>query len=190
MSELKFGGQPVLGRLMADLARPAFRDFVASTAPPAEVFATWVPSHKSAKRERGYNQAEILARELASGPPLLSCAELVAKTAGTAHQKGLGRADRLSNLRGAFSPRPDIEKRISSSVIGSPRMGSSGLRHGKGRQGTGSVLRYSAIILVDDVYTTGATAAAVSSVLASHTGLPVHVFTFSRAVAPRGQGHD
>ena len=40
-----------------------------------------------------------------------------------------------------------------------------------------------AVILVDDVFTTGATAREVSSVLIKGTGLPVHVFTFSRAVA-------
>jgi predicted amidophosphoribosyltransferase len=56
--------------------------------------------------------------------------------------------------------------------------------------GLGDGARFSAIILVDDVYTTGATAAAVSSVLTSVTGLPVHVFTFSRAVSGRSQGHD
>jgi predicted amidophosphoribosyltransferase len=45
-------------------------------------------------------------------------------------------------------------------------------------------------VLVDDVYTTGATAKEVSSVLAAGIGLPVYVFTFSRAVASVVEGHD
>ena len=36
--------------------------------------------------------------------------------------------------------------------------------------------------MVDDVYTTGATAQEVSDVIARSTGLPVHVFTFCRTV--------
>jgi len=47
-----------------------------------------------------------------------------------------------------------------------------------------------AVILVDDVYTTGATAKEVSSVLLAGIGIPVHVFTFSRAVASVTERHD
>jgi predicted amidophosphoribosyltransferase len=47
-----------------------------------------------------------------------------------------------------------------------------------------------AIVLVDDVYTTGATAQEVSSVLVAGTGVPVYVFTFSRAVGSTAEGHD
>jgi predicted amidophosphoribosyltransferase len=45
-------------------------------------------------------------------------------------------------------------------------------------------------VLVDDVYTTGATAREVSSVLVSGIGIPVHVFTFSRAVSGATERHD
>lgn len=172
VTEFKFGGQPVLGRVMADLARPAFAGYVKSIAPAGELFLTWVPTHPANKRERGYNQAEILARRLAFGPPLLPCAELVTKMAGTRHQKGLGKADRQSNLRGAFSVDPMWRSKLG---LVSGHVGGS---------------EFSAILLVDDVFTTGATATAVSSVLAAETGLSVHVFTFSRAVAGGVEGHD
>ena len=143
-----------------------------SIAAGRELFVTWVPTHRSSKRERGYNQAEILARRLASGSSPLPCGELAVKTAGTRHQKGLGKADRLSNLRGAFSMHP-----LWRTTTGVTEGGTTGLG-------------FSAILLVDDVFTTGATATAVSSVLTSQTGLPVHVFTFSRAVAGGVEGHD
>jgi predicted amidophosphoribosyltransferase len=50
--------------------------------------------------------------------------------------------------------------------------------------------RPGALVLVDDVYTTGATTQEVAHVLGEGTGLPVYVFTFSRAVSGRGEGHD
>lgn len=170
VAEFKFGGQPVLGRLMADLARPAFADYVSSIGPHDQVLVTWVPSHRAAQRDRGYNQAELLARALAEGSPSAGgrqappVAGLVRKAVATKHQKGLGRAGRQSNLRGVFALDERAVTRLPS--------------------------RYRALLLVDDVYTTGATAREVSSVLAAGIRLPVHVFTFSRAVAGIAEGHD
>jgi predicted amidophosphoribosyltransferase len=50
--------------------------------------------------------------------------------------------------------------------------------------------RTQAIILVDDVFTTGATAGEVAKVLGEGTGLPVYVFTFSRVAAGASERHD
>lgn len=164
VAEFKFGGQPVLGRVMADLARPAFTEYVRSITPNGRPAVTWVPCHRAARRQRGYNQAEVLARELASGPGSLPLAGLVRKTKATRHQKGLGRAGRQENLRGVFA----LERAASACLP--PRT--------------------QALVLVDDVYTTGATAREVSSVLVSGVELPVYVFTFSRAVAGTPERHD
>jgi ComF family protein len=164
VAEFKFGGQPVLGRLMADLARPAFNSFLSTLASSERPVVTWVPSHRAAQRERGYNQAELLARSLASGPSSLVCAPFVRKTQATRHQKGLGRAARQGNLRGAFELSPGWTAR--------------------------EAVQTQALVLVDDVYTTGATAKEVSSVLRTGMGIPVHVFTFSRAVASVAERHD
>lgn len=172
VTRFKSGAQPVLGRVMADLAREALVEFSSSIAPSEEILVTWVPSHKASTRRRGYNQAEILARRLADALPGLSCCQLTVKNRATRQQKGLGRAERTGNLRDAFSTSPDLERRIAGSGASS-------------RAGWPS-----AVVLVDDVYTTGATAAAVSSVMASATGLPVYVFTFSRAVSGVVEGHD
>jgi ComF family protein len=164
VAEFKFGGQPVLGRLMSDLAGQAFTDYLSSIGPRERILVTWVPAHRAARRKRGYNQAELLARGLAVGPPPWPVADLVDKTAATKHQKELGRAGRQSNLRGAFALR-------------SP-------------EATEAAARYEAVVVVDDVYTTGATAQEVSSVLVAGTGLPVYVFTFSRAAGGKMEGHD
>jgi predicted amidophosphoribosyltransferase len=142
VAEFKFGGLPSLGRVMADLARSAFTDYILSIGPSDRVFVTWVPSHRAAQRERGYNQAEVLACELASGP----------------HPSWAGL------VRGVFALDEAAAARLSPGL--------------------------QALVLVDDVYTTGATAKEVSSVLAAGIGLPVYVFTFSRAVASVAEGHD
>jgi competence protein ComFC len=164
VAEFKFGGQPVLGRVMAELAGPAFAGYAASIAPSDSLLVTWVPCHRAAERERGYNQAELLARHLSSGPRPLARAPLVRKTQATKHQKGLGKAGRQGNLRGVFALCEAECGRIPAQT--------------------------QALVLVDDVYTTGATAGEVSSVLAAGTGLPVYVFTFSRAVAGSAERHD
>jgi competence protein ComFC len=63
-----------------------------------------VPLHRARKRERGFNQAEVLASLLArrTGTPL--CNELQ-RTRYTTTQTRLDRHERMENLRGAFRVR-------------------------------------------------------------------------------------
>lgn len=157
MAALKFGGRRTLAPLMADLARPSFEALMAGRS---RVAVTWVPGHASVERRRGYNQAELLARALAAGNPAgdpsaaaLPVVPLVRKVRRTAGQRTLSRAERRRNLEQAFAP----AARAASQVAGAE-----------------------AVILVDDVYTTGATSEAVSQVLAGYLGLPILVFTFAR----------
>lgn len=173
---LKFGGRRSLAPLMADLALPAFQALLGDRP---EVVLTWVPAHPAAERRRGYNQAELIAKSLAraaGGLPVLRLARKVRRTAG---QRTLDRAHRQHNLQGAFQPlagggRPD---RIASLAAG-------------GERATMGVtpLPPDGIVLVDDVYTTGATVEAVAAVLAGSTGVPVRVLTFARTVAPLPPG--
>lgn len=88
-----------------------------------------VPLHPDRQRRRGYNQAEVLARELASrlGRPLR--ADLCERVRPTPLQSGLDRETRLRNVAGAF--RVPLGTRMVR-----------GLR----------------VLVVDDVVTTGATA--------------------------------
>jgi predicted amidophosphoribosyltransferase len=161
---LKAGDQRVLGRTMARLAGPAFAALLALTPSPKNTLVTWVPCHRTVQRRRGYNQAEVLARELVAGVPGLLSAGLVRKRFQTREQKGLDRAGRRGNLRGVFA----LDENAVSALDGRPQ----------------------SIVLVDDVLTTGATAQEVSQVLADGLGLPVYVFTFSRAVKGQFEGHD
>ena len=92
-----------------------------------------VPVHKKRLKERGYNQAELLAEavEEETGIPLLT--GCLIRGESTKAQKKLSREERFANLRSAFQPGekapPDV------------------------------------VLLVDDIYTTGATADACAEVL-------------------------
>ena len=164
VAEFKYGGRPVLGRLMAEVARPAFREFIASIGGGDGLLLTWVPCHRVSKRQRGYNQAEVLARWLSSESGGVVVAGLACKAKTTKHQKGLGRIGRQENLQGVFS----LDRKACQRIPTQTR----------------------ALVLVDDVFTTGATVREVASVLHSGTKLPVYVFTFSRAVAGTPERHD
>ncbi len=118
--------------------------------PERSVLFTWVPAHGSVQRRRGYNQAEVLARRLARTAECEARA-LVRKTVRTGHQQSLDRRGRRENLKGAFAPAPGTLPDETKAVI-----------------------------LVDDVYTTGATANEVSAVIKGSFGLPVYVLTFCR----------
>jgi ComF family protein len=72
---------------------------------------TFVPLHPSRQRERGFNQAERLARQLAAGLRLPVVSGLV-RCRPTPAQVGLGEAERHENMSGAFAwtapaPAPD-----------------------------------------------------------------------------------
>ncbi len=98
----KFRGQRdaarLAGRVLAAQVRrrPELRGFDAVVA---------VPASPRRERERGYNQAEIIAREVAAaaGVALLDALE---RRRAAAPMWRLGREDRRARLAGAFAPRP------------------------------------------------------------------------------------
>ena len=68
---------------------------------------TWVPLHWWRRWNRGYNQAELLARGLA-GLSGCSARPLLKRTRWTAPQTHLSRPARLANVRGAFALRRGV----------------------------------------------------------------------------------
>ena len=101
LGRLKYAGA---GRVADDLARearPAFEQLLAVSGPAVLVP---VPVHVERQRQRGYNQAALIARGLSDGPghPV---AELLARANVTERQHRLDRAGRLRNLRSAIALR-------------------------------------------------------------------------------------
>ena len=111
-----------------------------------------VPIHPRRERERGYNQAEILAREVAAatGLPLL---EALARSRASAPSWRLGRVERRAELAGAYEA----------------RAGAAGLVSGK------------RVLLIDDVAATGTTLEECASVLRAAGAADAAGYAFARA---------
>ena len=113
-----------------------------------------VPLWPGKRHARGFNQAEDIARSFwrsTSSNGIQLCTTLLVRTRETASQTGLTRRQRQSNLRGAFA-------------VVKPE-----LVHGK------------SVLLIDDVMTTGATAAECARVLLRAGAKQVDVATVARA---------
>lgn len=159
---LKYGGLP---RIAADLAAVMARHL-----PDPDPGAVLVPVPLGARRlkHRGYNQSEVLARALAARWGRRVRADLLSRVRETATQTTLTPAARLANVAGAF--------RVRSAEVG--------VRSGV--PGNNSALRtsHSALILIDDVFTTGATIASAARALAHAGATRILAVTFGRAVIP------
>ena len=103
LSRLKYGGASRLARPLAEAAAPLLVDFAAQHPGAALVP---VPVHPDRLRQRGYNQAALLARHVAAAWGQ-SVADVLVRARPTSQQHRLNRAERLRNLRGAFAPRAD-----------------------------------------------------------------------------------
>lgn len=90
-----------------------------------------VPIHKNKRRSRGYNQANLLAKQLAFYLNVPCFSDLLIRTIDTTPQKNFSPQARLTNLTDAF----DIHEKYKNTDLTS-----------LGR-----------LLLIDDIYTTGAT---------------------------------
>ncbi|HOU41752.1 MAG TPA: phosphoribosyltransferase family protein [Promineifilum sp.] len=108
-----------------------------------------IPLHPRRRRQRGYNQSELLARPLAEAVGVAYSATPLQRTRHTQPQVGLGPQARAVNVRGAFTAAPD---------------------EARGR----------AILLVDDVLTTGATMTAAAEALLAAGAASVSAYCLAR----------
>ena len=109
-----------------------------------------VPLHHVRRRERGYNQSAVLARELARRIGAKNGSGVLRRIRPTTTQTNLTAPDRLSNVKGAF------ESRRANRLAGRR------------------------VLLVDDVMTTGATVNACAKALKKGGATSVHVLTVAR----------
>jgi ComF family protein len=102
---LKFANKPAIARSLA-------RAFAAAAVLPSTGIdlVTAVPMHRARYLERGYNQAELLAKELAALQNL-PFKQVLARTRATPPQNTLGRKARATNVAGAFAAKEDLTGR-------------------------------------------------------------------------------
>jgi len=101
LQRLKYGGS---GRIAIPLAHASAPGLAALTAVSGPLPLVPVPMHAARERQRGYNQAALLARALGAEAGL-PVRDLLERRRATVPQHGLGKAARLHNLRGAFALR-------------------------------------------------------------------------------------
>ncbi len=155
---LKYDGIPPIADRLGGLLAEAILKLEADSAPPlGEMLVVAVPLHAEKRKQRGFNHAELLARAAvralrARRPEWKLTLEsgVLERRRATQSQAGLSPHQRRANLRGVFF---------------APRPERLAGRH---------------VLLIDDIYTTGATARACSSVLRRAGAASVRVATVAR----------
>ncbi|MGN0715579.1 MAG: ComF family protein, partial [Anaerovoracaceae bacterium] len=130
-------------------------DRVRSDAGAAELleadFIIPVPMHRKKEKQRGFNQAAMVAAYLGGFLEIPVLKDGLERAESTAAQRSIAGGDRLSNLHGAF--RAGCGGRLSERIAGKR------------------------IILLDDIFTTGATAICCGRVLKEAGAARVDVLT-------------
>lgn len=114
-----------------------------------DTYITYVPMYKNKEKDRGFNQAELIAEEIGkiTGKKVVP---LLKKIKDTESQAKLSRKARLVNLKDAFECR--------------------------------KCSRFQNLVLVDDIYTTGATMRECCKILKKAGAKKVWGFTLARTV--------
>ena len=113
-----------------------------------------VPLHRWRIWSRGYNQAAMIARALVRGGSGELALDLLERAKNTPALRGMGRSARARTVAGAF------------------RVGAAWKQAVKGRR----------VVLIDDVYTTGATASGCARVLKRAGAVEVNLLCWARVV--------
>jgi competence protein ComFC len=136
---------------------PFLAELLLSRAVPELVKEKWdgivpIPLHPRKRREREFNQAERLAIWLGEATGLPVNSGLLRRVVHTPTQTKLSRLERLANVRKAFALQPKAR--------------ADGQR----------------LVLLDDVFTTGATASACAGILRQAGAAEVCVWTVARGI--------
>jgi len=136
---------------------PFLADLLIRRAAPELAAGQWdliapVPLHPTKRREREFNQAERLGRHLSQATGIPLDSKLLRRVQPTRTQTLLNREQRAANVRNAFA----LHDRCS--------------------------LRGARIVLLDDVFTTGATTGSCAKVLLSAGAQSVCVWTVARGI--------
>ena len=143
--EFKYYGKQELAKVLGGM----MFDLLKALPWPSFDYIVPLPLHPRRQRERGYNQAYLLARVVASqsGIPIYP---VLIRVKATEHQTLLDKTLRKQNLKGAFK------------VV------------------NGDKIRDKTLLLIDDVYTTGATSGECSKNLLEAGARAVYVLTCAR----------
>jgi ComF family protein len=160
--KLKYSGRPGLAETLAHFMLrhvstgegPTGEGPTGEGRAGGEALLVPVPLHRWRIWKRGYNQAALIASALSRRTGLPAGLDLLRRTRATPPLRGLGRRERALAVRGAFKVPTPARDRLAG-------------RH---------------ILLVDDVYTSGATAAACARALKRGGAASVEILCWARVV--------
>lgn len=138
---------------------PVFANWMARTASDIladDVLIAPVPLHPRRLIKRRFNQSALLANAIAAVSQKAAIPDLLLRTRATPSQGGKSFRGRFRNVKGAFSINPRWKDKIQGEHI----------------------------LLIDDVYTTGATVSACARCLLRHGAAEISVLTLCRVVRP------
>jgi ComF family protein len=151
ISQFKYQGKCQFGRVLGELLAEHLAHAYRGDAMPDLLIP--VPLHTSRLRERGFNQAALLADQLGQAFDINVCHDLVSRCRPTRPQQGLGAHARRRNLGKAFV--------LTRDMPGS----------------------YRRIAIIDDVCTTMTTVRTIARLLHQHSPhlLAIHIWALARA---------
>ncbi len=138
-------------------AAPLFAHWMSRIRDETEALCIPVPLHWTRLFMRMYNQAALLAQELAKIKKWTYAPTLLVRKKRTPSQGYLSKKERIKNVERAFAVRRDAKEMLTGKVI----------------------------ILVDDVMTSGATLNACAKTLLKAGAQEVHALTLGRVVLPQ-----
>ena len=152
ISQFKYQRRLAAGRVLTSLLAQQIQLHYQNQCLPELLLP--IPLHPARLRQRGYNQALLMTRELGQALQIPLAAGLIHRTRATPAQQGLKARERRRNLRGAFAVDP---KRQLSKV--------------------------QRVALIDDVVTTMSTVQEVARALQQSCRHPleIHVWCLARA---------
>jgi ComF family protein len=156
---LKYGRRTGLARPMAQMIARVLPDHGGIDAASKPLLVP-VPLHRWRLWSRGFNQSAEIARGIARACDLPLALDALIRTRPTAPLRGLGRSARTTMVRGAFA----VQAQRKSIIAGR------------------------SVYLIDDVFTSGATAAACARTLRRAGASSVAVVAFTRVIDGRGSG--
>lgn len=147
VATLKFRGNQSAAQIMADRLLQVYKL-------PSDAVLVHVPATAAHIRQRGFDQAELIARQLANHSGLLLLDAL--RRQGSTHQLGADRQTRQAQLTGTVRVRTSMAPRLA------------GMR----------------VVLVDDVLTTGASLTTSALALRAAGAARVEAVVFAQAPPP------
>ncbi len=146
LMDYKYNGKGYIGRKLGDIL---YDRMMQEEEEPD--FIVPVPMHRKKEQKRGYNQAAVMARQLAGRWGIPYVPKLLERVKKTAPMRGLGAFERYDNLRGAIA----VSEKWADRILGKR------------------------FLLVDDIYTTGSTMDACSEALREKGADRICVLSFA-----------